>query len=549
MEPASIFKHLNESSFGKFRKSMLDLGDEVDLASFKLPKVIVIGNESTGKSSLLEKITKFEVFPRDAGICTKMPIRFEMINATDGTHSITVTHGTFRASNVAPESILPDLTRYMAGMTKIVEDEMVIEIKSPHVMTFTVVDLPGIRAFPADMARATKEIAHRYLSDPDALVLCVVPATDTRLTSSSAIGMVMEHGRQNHTILALTMPDRVQDDNFEALVLNRITGRSDELRDCSFAGCVTIKNRESTAAGDIIDLQQSDMEEYEFFDRAFERWSKHPEVHERAVNNSGIGSLLLKMDRMYHEFITTNWKPRALEQLRDVERVINAELAELGDEIVSLNDIVAEIKKNITDVTLAFQTLTFDSYFSDAITQMARDDGIVNSHSHKWASHHWAIESRKMLDTATMWIDMMKEDKLQLKGKLTELIKSAFNTKTSMKSTRFRTVRDTMVSTMLKTYDDLMSAVFDVRVSEFYRKYSIDVYNNTGDMYLFKKTVYGFILVEIMFPALESIYAIPKNTSTVERESYATKRAGLIKKLDSLYRARETISNIETMLE
>ena len=40
--------------------------------------VIVIGSESSGKSSLLENITKCPVFPRNAKICTKQPIHLKL---------------------------------------------------------------------------------------------------------------------------------------------------------------------------------------------------------------------------------------------------------------------------------------------------------------------------------------------------------------------------------------------------------------------------------------------------------------------------------------
>jgi hypothetical protein len=196
-----------------------------------------------------------------------------------------------------------------------------------------------------------------------------------------------------------------------------------------------------------------------------------------------------------------------------------------------------------TNIDLASIDMSYDACF-DTLTGF----GVVVN-AHKWTSHMWARKAREMLDNAMSWIEMIKEDKLRLKDKLIEIVKGAFNTQASMKTIRFKTVLESMVSTMLKTYEDRMTQMFDTRVNEFYRNYSTDVYNNTGDMYLFKKTLYGFMLVEIVYPALESIYTIPMNTSTIECESYATKRAHLVQKLDSLYRARETITNIDMMLE
>ena len=50
---------------------------------FQMPRIVVVGGESTGKSSLLENITKCAVFPRARDICTRMPIRLQLTNVTD----------------------------------------------------------------------------------------------------------------------------------------------------------------------------------------------------------------------------------------------------------------------------------------------------------------------------------------------------------------------------------------------------------------------------------------------------------------------------------
>ena len=44
----------------------------------ELPKIIVTGEQSAGKSSVLEAIAGFEFLPRDKKMCTKCPIRIEM---------------------------------------------------------------------------------------------------------------------------------------------------------------------------------------------------------------------------------------------------------------------------------------------------------------------------------------------------------------------------------------------------------------------------------------------------------------------------------------
>ena len=48
--------------------------------------MVVVDGESTGKSSLLENITKCAVFPRDRDICTRMPIRLQLTNVVNASN-------------------------------------------------------------------------------------------------------------------------------------------------------------------------------------------------------------------------------------------------------------------------------------------------------------------------------------------------------------------------------------------------------------------------------------------------------------------------------
>ena len=48
------------------------------VSSLKLPRVVVVGERSVGKSSLLENFTKCAIFPTGEETCTKMPVRLQI---------------------------------------------------------------------------------------------------------------------------------------------------------------------------------------------------------------------------------------------------------------------------------------------------------------------------------------------------------------------------------------------------------------------------------------------------------------------------------------
>jgi hypothetical protein len=76
-EGEHLMKTMTESAFGRFMRLIEKVAEDLDLdtGAFRLPRVVVVGAESAGKSSLLESITKASIFPRDSNICTKMPVR------------------------------------------------------------------------------------------------------------------------------------------------------------------------------------------------------------------------------------------------------------------------------------------------------------------------------------------------------------------------------------------------------------------------------------------------------------------------------------------
>eukprot|EP00965_Chrysotila_dentata_P117218 3873709-Pleurochrysis_carterae.AAC.1 len=61
---------MRSSSYGKIMKIMQRIDT---LSAATLPRIVVIGSESSGKSSTLERIAGLALFPRDSNICTRMP--------------------------------------------------------------------------------------------------------------------------------------------------------------------------------------------------------------------------------------------------------------------------------------------------------------------------------------------------------------------------------------------------------------------------------------------------------------------------------------------
>jgi Dynamin family len=168
-------------------------------ASFKLPRVTVIGTEKSGKSTLIENITKCAIFPRDSGLCTKMPIKLSLMESAE--EEMVVIEWRGETKRVEKGAILKEVTLIMnnLGTEEIVEDELTVTISGPGIPNFEFIDLPGIREFGRKgseaSVRASRELTERYLSEENTLVLVVVPATVTTLNSNQGIASVIAKGK------------------------------------------------------------------------------------------------------------------------------------------------------------------------------------------------------------------------------------------------------------------------------------------------------------------------------------------------------------------
>ncbi|KAJ3213920.1 hypothetical protein HK099_007120 [Clydaea vesicula] len=137
-------------------------------------RIVVVGDESSGKSSVLSRLCHLDIFPRDATMCTKMPIELHLQNKTEkelrkfyhdekfpiilDVLDLNLVHvkiegekwlnsndiTTLRASiTKAMDTIVAEEHNGLVGITN---KPLVIRLVSPQVPTLTLIDLPGLRA-------------------------------------------------------------------------------------------------------------------------------------------------------------------------------------------------------------------------------------------------------------------------------------------------------------------------------------------------------------------------------------------------------------------
>ena len=322
------------SIYGTFKEKIEGIFKRNDMITYNIPKIIVIGEESSGKSSLLENITKCPIFPRDSKICTKIPIHLTLKHNTECYNEIRY-HG--KTSVIDKMSIGDEIIKIFADMGNDVDDDPIeVLISAPNLQEFEFYDLPGIRAYPEEMAEKTKQICEKYLTMDDVLILCVIPATNPRLTSSEALALVQKHNKSDRTILALTMVDRLQPANIKDLLIDRLLGESDELENIGLAGCLGVFNRTHS---DTVNLKtHHDTEQSWFKENILDPMPEDFKSYRSEIeNNIGSYKLIIKLNDLFKHYICENWIPKAVDKARDRLKVIEGDIKKLGDDPCNLN--------------------------------------------------------------------------------------------------------------------------------------------------------------------------------------------------------------------
>ncbi|KAF1812335.1 putative vacuolar dynamin-like GTPase VpsA [Eremomyces bilateralis CBS 781.70] len=242
-----------------------------------LPQIVVVGSQSSGKSSVLENIVGRDFLPRGTGIVTRRPLLLQLINrpATkpeiNGTGQGLAPDGqapaeskaiktTDKESNVdewgeflhIPGQKYHDFNKIREEIVRETESKtgrnsgispapINLRIYSPNVLTLTLVDLPGLTKVPVgdqprDIERQIRDMVLKYITKSNAIILAVT-AANTDLANSDGLKLAREVDPEGQrTIGVLTKVD-LMDDGTD--VVDILAGRIIPLR----LGYVPVVNR------------------------------------------------------------------------------------------------------------------------------------------------------------------------------------------------------------------------------------------------------------------------------------------------------------------
>jgi GTPase SAR1 family protein len=308
----------------------------------ELPQIVVVGDQSSGKSSVLEAITGVP-FPRNSGMCTKFPTQINLRKAPTTSFSVDLKPDLSHSEvDKARISRFKDMIRGEQDLGVIVKraeqtiwphgqsvnsaskDTLQLDFSGPKKDYLTLVDLPGIihanasNIMSDDEIVAIKELAIEYMRNPRSIILCVISAAN-----DLNLQMVPNLARQidpsgSRTLGVITKPDRIDSPESEEMFIRLAKNEIIKFE----LGWHVLRNRSNDKGEKNSSAKDRDARERQFFKES--RWNVLDE------QNLGIDALKQKMSSLLlHRFAEVI--PHVVAQIEGRLDSCKRELADLGE--------------------------------------------------------------------------------------------------------------------------------------------------------------------------------------------------------------------------
>lgn len=313
-----------------------------------LPQMVVCGDQSSGKSSVLRRLTGVP-FPVHNNLCTRFPTRVIMRRTDDTSIRASIEHRPFSRPRTPEElstleqfertsSDLEATAAFIQAATAVMglgtgpedrhfcADTLCLELCWPSALNMTVVDLPGLFLYGAGEGQSTedgrfvREMVLDFCVQKHTIVLAIVPA-DQQTANQQTLQFLQEHRKEITQVFGiLTKADRITDPQDDCEAFRMLKGHHVELDHQWHVLAGGPSDASSSFWALAEDNKTKLLTEKEFF--GGDAWKGHPD------HQKGMPTLQERGVSMQFELSSRSFSD-IQEQLVQHIAAVNAQLAEL----------------------------------------------------------------------------------------------------------------------------------------------------------------------------------------------------------------------------
>lgn len=353
---------------GLCSKDQLDLLDSVDCLRSQgishyvsLPQIIVCGDQSSGKSSVLEAISGVP-FPTKSNLCTRFPIELVLRKTSHiGVSVSIVPHESRSESEKLSLGGFHEKLDDFDGLPTLIEnakaaltisthgrafskDLLRIEVSGPDRPHLTIVDLPGLihsetKQQSASDVELVQDVVKAYMKEPRSIILAVVSAKNDYANQIVLKLARATDKKGSRTLGVITKPDTlIANSESEAMYVSLARNQDVEFR----LGWHVLKNMDSETGE--WSLTDRDVKEKEFFSQGI--WEDLPH------SLLGVDKLRERLSKVLLRQIAAEL-PSLIDEIEIKSNACRSRLDKLGEPRTTLD----EQRLYLLHISQSFQSL------------------------------------------------------------------------------------------------------------------------------------------------------------------------------------------------
>ena len=339
-----------DNKYNETIRPILDVFDQIQHLlrneQIELPKIVVVGDQSSGKSSVLEAITGISL-PRGTGTVTKCPIIIQsrLAKSEDEEGAVISMNGYQDTDKISLTDLSKQIAQYQDMLISSNHGEITdtpINIKLSKILApdLTLYDLPGI-TYKAGVTNKIRDMILKYTQGKDTIILLII-ASNMDFRTTEAIELIQSNSDyKERTIAVLTKIDLGNQERglYEKLVSNDLDLRFDP---------IVVRNRTQEEIDDEVSIEEIRQKEAELIESS--------DLKKLSKNSKGTPVLINKLIEIQkNKLISCKYDIR----LKIIEKI-------------------AELKKSLSKLPKAINSVSDKmDVFKDCLAEFSR---ILNSY-------------------------------------------------------------------------------------------------------------------------------------------------------------------------